>query len=246
MNDASRLPLGSGHGWIEADAYLFDIDGTLLNTRDGVHFYAFQNALQAVFGIRPSLEGVPVHGNTDMGILRAILQRAGISDSDVGARLPLAIQYMCDEVCANASSIRVEVCPSIPELLAHLEAAGKLLGITSGNLEAIGWAKLKAAGLRHFFTFGCYSHPAESRQEIFRHGSAEVRRLLGEDASVCVIGDTPSDIRAAQLVGIPIIAVATGIFPQHDLARLKPDACISCCTELLPSLTPASGRDATK
>ena len=225
--------------WIDADAYLFDIDGTLLNTRDGVHYYAFQHALKAVFGITPRVDGIPVHGNTDIGILRAILRREGLSDRDIEARLPLVIQQMCDEVCANASGIRVEVCPSIPELLGSLHAAGKLLGIVSGNLEPIGWAKIQAARLREFFAFGCFSHPNELRQEIFRHGVAEVRRRLTDAASVCVVGDTPSDIQAAQAVGIPIIAVATGIFRQDDLLRLNPDTCVRCCTELLGAAAPA-------
>ena len=32
--------------WDAADAYLFDIDGTLLNSRDGVHYNAFHNAVR--------------------------------------------------------------------------------------------------------------------------------------------------------------------------------------------------------
>ena len=31
--------------WIEADAYVFDIDGTLLNTRDLVHWNALNRAM---------------------------------------------------------------------------------------------------------------------------------------------------------------------------------------------------------
>jgi phosphoglycolate phosphatase len=232
--------------WIDSDAYLFDIDGTLLNTRDGVHYHAFQHALKAVFGITPRIEGIPVHGNTDMGILRALLRREGLPDADVEAGLPRVIQQMCDEVCANASGIRVDICPSIPDLLGSLHAAGKLLGIVSGNLEPIGWAKIQAAGLRHFFSFGCFSDPAESRQEIFRHGIAEARRRLGTAASVCVVGDTPSDIRAAQAVGIPIIAVATGIFPHSDLLCLSPDTCVRCCTELLETAALRCGTAETR
>ena len=53
--------------WATADAYLFDIDGTLLNTRDGVHYYAFRNALRQLFNVDGTIDGVPVHGNTDPG-----------------------------------------------------------------------------------------------------------------------------------------------------------------------------------
>lgn len=219
--------------WDSADGYLFDIDGTLLNSRDGVHYHAFHHAVRDVFGVNSSIDGVPVHGNTDIGILRAVLQRGGISEDVIAERLPLALQHMCEEVRQNAAEIRVELCPSIADLLRRLHAAGKLLGIVTGNLEAIGWAKVSAAGLREYFSFGSFSDRHEKRADIFRHGIAEARRRLGPAARVYVVGDTPRDIEAAREVGIPVIAVATGIFTRDDLLAHQPDVCVSCCTDLL-------------
>lgn len=219
--------------WATADAYLFDIDGTLLNTRDGVHYFAFRNALRLFFDIDGTIDGVPVHGNTDLGILRAVLQREGIASDRFEAQLPALIRQMCDEVQRNAADIRVELCPSIPQLLARLHGAGKLLGIVSGNLETIGWAKIEAAGLSRYFSFGSFSDRRELREQIFQHGIEEARRILGSEAAVMVIGDTPSDISAARKVGIPIVSVATGIFPVEELSKLGPDHCVACCTELL-------------
>ncbi len=218
---------------LQADAFLFDIDGTLLNTRDGVHYFAFRNAVQAIFGVEGTIDGVPVHGNTDLGILRAVMQRQGIADAEFERKLPALIRHMCDEVQRNRAGIRVELCPSIAGLLAQLHRAGKLLGIVSGNLEPIGWAKIEAAGLRPYFAFGSFSDQNEQREAIFRHGIAEARRRLHSDASVVIVGDTPSDILAARQVGVPVIAVATGIFTYDELAELKPDLCVTCCTELL-------------
>ena len=223
----------SAFAWDSADAYLFDIDGTLLNTRDGVHYYAFRHAMRDVFGVDANIDGVPVHGNTDIGILRAVLLRGGISEAAIAQRLPEALRHMCDEVRQNAGDIRVELCPSVRDLLERLHAAGKLLGIVSGNLEPIGWAKLSAAGLREYFSFGSFSDRHELRADIFRHGVAEARQRLGEKARVFVVGDTPRDIEAARAVGLPVIAVATGTFPREELAALQPDVCVGCCTELL-------------
>jgi phosphoglycolate phosphatase-like HAD superfamily hydrolase len=219
--------------WSEADAYLFDIDGTLLNTRDGIHYCAFRNALRTLFGIEGSIDGVPVHGNTDLGILRAVLARAGVAGEEFERRLPELTHHMCDEVRRNAADIRVELCPSIGELLEWLQQRGKLMGVVSGNLEAIGWAKLEAAGLRRYFAFGSFSDRREQREAIFSHGIAAARRHLGSQATVCIFGDTPSDIAAARAVGAPIIAVATGIFAPDQLSPLGPTMCVGCCTELL-------------
>jgi phosphoglycolate phosphatase len=77
----------SGFVWDAADAYLFDIDGTLLNSRDAVHFTAFQHAIRNVLGIEAGIVGVPVHGNTDIGIVRAVLRREGLEDAVVNAHL---------------------------------------------------------------------------------------------------------------------------------------------------------------
>ncbi len=222
--------------YLSCDAYLFDIDGTLMNVRDGTHYHAFHNAVRNVFGVDSHIDGVPVQGNTDIGILRAVLRRAGLTDAEFESRLPLAVDHMCRDVNGNAAAIRPELCPSILELLQALTAAGKILGVVSGNLERIGWLKLQAAGIRDYFSFGCFSDRAELRSEIFRNGLEEVRSRLGDAASVCIVGDTPSDILAAQENSLHVIAVATGTFSADDLGQLSPDACLTCCTELLALL----------
>ncbi len=219
--------------WSEADSFLFDIDGTLLNSRDGVHYWAFHNAMRRHFPVSSKIDGVPVHGNTDIGIIRAVLAREGVPEEQVTERLPLIVEQMCSEVEEKRSGLDPELCPSVLELVRSLHDSGKLLGVVSGNLERIGWLKLEAAGLRRYFSFGCFSDRYEKRADIFRAGIAEARRRLGSQATVHVVGDTPADIEAARQVGVPIIALATGIFPQDELARYGPDACFPCCTELL-------------
>ena len=225
-----------GFQWHAADAYLFDIDGTLLNTRDAVHYFAFTNAVKNIFGLEEKdakIDGLPVHGNTDVGILRAVLRRAGIADTEIDARMPRLIEQMCAEVQRNHQQIRPELCPSIQELVSGLYGQSKLLGAASGNLETIGWLKLEKAGIRHLFSFGAFSYPLEFRRDIFGQGIREARQRLGEHAQVYVVGDTPSDIEAARAVNVPVVAVATGIYSFDDLCALEPDACFGCGTDML-------------
>ena len=219
--------------WDAADAYLFDIDGTLLNSHDGVHYNAFQNAVKHFFGVPPNFDRVPLHGNTDPGIIRAVLRQSGIDEADIDAKLAPMMRAMCVEVEQNAAGMRPEVCPSIEDLIQRLQSAGKLLAVASGNLEPIAWKKLEASGLRRFFAFGSFSDQRELRSDIIRWGVEQARRRLSPDATVYVVGDTPADIVAARTVGVPVIAVATGIFSLEQLNGHAPDLCISCCTELL-------------
>jgi phosphoglycolate phosphatase-like HAD superfamily hydrolase len=57
-------------------------------------------------------------------------------------------------------------------------------------------------------------------------GAAE-QLSLQSGVQPVIIGDTPLDIIAAQASGIPVIAVATGIYSVDDLAQHKPHAVIA-------------------
>jgi len=223
----------NGFHWRAADAYLFDIDGTLLNSRDAVHYHAFNNAVREVFGFEVVIDGVPVHGNTDAGILRAIAERQGVPSDEFARKLPIALRQMCAEVERNREQMHPEICPSVIDLLDLLRAEGKLLGIVTGNLETIGWTKLARCGLREYFSFGAFSDGQPDRPAIVRAGVEEARRRLGPAAPVYIVGDTPSDVIAAREVGVPVIALASGIFAPEQLAEHGPDLCLACCTDLL-------------
>lgn len=222
-----------GFRWDSADAYLFDIDGTLLNSRDAVHYFAFRNAIQAELGLEASIDNVPVHGNTDPGILRAALRQQGLAEAEITSRLPKIIERICAEVERNRADLRPEICPSIRELIFQLRQAGKLLGVASGNLAPVGRLKLEAAGLASEFSFWAFSYPKELRSEIFEDGIQQARKLADPEAEVCIVGDTPSDIQAARQTGAPVIALATGVFNFEQLLACGPDACFACAADLL-------------
>jgi phosphoglycolate phosphatase len=220
--------------WIDADAYLFDIDGTLLNAYGGAHYNAFHSALKNSFNLDCKIDGVQLHGNTDIGILRAVLAREGLNNGELEAKLSETLEHMCDEVEKNRGQLSAIVCPGIPKLIEALRVQEKLLGVASGNLERIGWLKVEAGNLRKYFSFGAFADHHEKREDIFRNGVAEVKRRLGASATVCIVGDTPFDINAARAAGIPVIAVATGIYTLEQLTEHAPDICVACCTDLLP------------
>jgi phosphoglycolate phosphatase len=218
---------------ITADAYIFDIDGTLLVTRDLVHWNGLHQAMLEAYGVDTTIEGLSYHGKTDIGILRMALERCGVSGAEFEEKLPIALATVCREVAANCAGLQPEVCPCIPDLLTKLRQNNKLLGVASGNLEIVGWHKISAAGLREFFSFGCFGDNCETRADIFARAVLEARKRLGEHASVCFVGDTPDDIRAARQVDAQIISVSTGVHQFAELAALQPDSCYHSCGELV-------------
>ena len=198
--------------WDGFDAYLFDIDGTLLNCQDAVHYFAFCHALSDAAGRPLNLDGVVTHGNTDEGILRDAFRLAGVEESRWRAQMVNIRQQVGSEVERNRSQLRIEVLPGVERVLAHLQGRGAVLSTATGNLARVGEVKLNACGLRRFFSHGGWSDGCETRSDVFQKALAGVRASLSADASVCVVGDTPADVQAAQANGLEVIVVATGIF----------------------------------
>lgn len=225
----------SARVWDAYDAYLFDIDGTLLNCRDAVHYYAFLATLKLLSGRMLDLSDVVAHGNTDIGILRDALTRAGIAEDAWRPRIAEARDSMCAYADQHRDEFSLAVQPGTRRLLKHLRRRGAVLAIATGNLETIGRLKLGGCGLLHYFQFGAFSDNFERREDVFRHALSGLHAQLGSDAAVCAVGDTPSDIQAARACGIDVIAVATG---AHSLERLYaegPNLCLSSFLQLRAS-----------
>ena len=219
--------------WDAYDAYLFDIDGTLVNAADAVHYFAFCEALTILAGRPVNLDGVTAHGNVDNGILRDALALARVPESQWRPRLFEIQQGMCTFVTRHKADLRLEVLPRVPQVLAHLRVKGAILGVATGNLKGIGELKLASAGLLHHFQFGGYSDAYEHRQDVIQAAVREVRRLVKADARICVIGDTPADVRAAQMNHLDVIAVATGIYSLDALRAENPTHAVSTLADLL-------------
>ena len=230
VNSLTKAP--NSH-WMSYDAYLFDIDGTILRSRDRVHYNAMNRAMLEVYGKDTTIASVRYHGMTDLGILRASLALVGIGVEEFERELPRALEWIRQDVAKNVAHLNPLVFEGIPETIERLDRSGRLLGVASGNLESVGWHKVQATGLRHYFRFGVFSDAHEQRAQVFARGVEEATQRLGSDATVCFVGDTPEDVLAARKVGGHIISVCTGVYKREDLEPLAPDACIQSCSELL-------------
>ena len=211
--------------WDSFDAYLFDIDGTLIECTDATHYFAFCETLKTLSGRDVNLDGVVAHGNTDVGILRDALKLANVPE-EWRHRLPEALASMGSFVEARKAELCATVLPHVRDVLEHLRRRGAKLGVATGNLEQIGKLKLQHAGLLDYFDFAGWSDEYEYRADVFRAAVKKARDLYGHEATLCVLGDTPTDITAAHDVGLPVIAVATGIFSVERLIEEKPELCI--------------------
>jgi len=228
-----RITMRPGFAWDAQAAYLFDIDGTLLRSRDRIHVNSFATSFKRVTGFELSFAGVQLAGNTDTAILRQAAEQAGIPASVIEESTEAVLEAMRLAVEEQRGQMDLIRMPAVEEVLTYLAGKGAYLGVASGNLEAIGWIKIEQVGLREWFKFGGFSDHFTDRGELIAQAAAKAREMAGADSSVCVVGDTPRDIEAARANSLPVIAVATGHFSYEDLCKLEPDMCATSLAALL-------------
>ena len=236
----ARVYVEEGFAWDEQRAYLFDIDGTLLRHRDRIHVDAFFKGVRDVMGRDLVLDGVVLSGNTDPGILRDAFALARVEDSVWRPHRENVLQAMREHVAERRAEMLWSIMPGVEAVLGHLERKGALLGVATGNLEEIGWIKIENAGLRKWFRFGGFCDRFEARADMIAHAAEQARAILASkdggdraEATMCVIGDTPRDIEAARVHGLPTIAVATGRYDFDQLMEHRPAVCTTTLEALL-------------
>ena len=229
----ARVAIEPGFAWDEQDAYLFDIDGTLLRSRDRIHVDSFASSVQRVTGFEITLGGILLHGSTDTMILREACHQAGVPAEVLEARIEAILEAMRNTVAERRHEMNVMRMPGVEQTLDHLARRGALLGIATGNLEMIGWIKVEQAGLREWFRFGGFSDHFSIRAEVIGQAAEKAREMAGKGASICVVGDTPRDIEAARANFLSVIAVATGKYSYDELLQHQPEVCASSLADLL-------------
>jgi phosphoglycolate phosphatase-like HAD superfamily hydrolase len=229
----ARTHIEPGFAWDGQDAYLFDIDGTLLRSRDRIHVNSVASSVQRVTGFEVTLAGISIQGSTDTAILREACRQAGIPADILEPQIEAILEAMCQTVARQRHELELVLMPGVEDALAHLARRGALLGVATGNLETIGWIKIEEAGLREWFRFGGFSDHFPIRAELVANAACKARDLAGPEARVCVVGDTPRDIEAARANSLPVIAVATGHSSFDDLLAHRPEVCASSLADLL-------------
>ena len=199
---------------------LWDIDGTLIThappSRD-----RHAHAVSTVLG-RP-VAAIPAGmGKTD----RQILVELFADDIPSDAQIEQAF-----EVIDRLTAEDMQITPSraidgTREVLVQLMDAGVMHSVLTGNSPRRARLKLDAAGLAGHIDFdsGFYGHIHSTRVELV--ADAAERLSVQSGVSPVIIGDTPLDILAAHASGIPVIAVATGVYSVDELREHHPHAVV--------------------
>jgi len=204
--------------------YLFDIDGTLVDT-GGAGIAALQEAAMKVFGAEgPELD---LAGATDLGISAYIHSHFGAETSDGGHQLFFQVYQERLDWNLKHGGFGGRVIPGAPEMLAALaERPGTTLGLLTGNIASGAASKMRHFGLDEYFAFGAYGCDDADRNLLGPIALERAATHAGRSftaGETWIIGDTPKDIACAHAFGARCLAVATGRFSAEELTAAGAD-----------------------
>lgn len=194
---------------METKAILFDLDGTLTDSGEGIINCA-QLALEHF--------GLPIPTREEMRVFVG----PPLHDTFVKFGVPAD---RTDEAIAVYRSRYIPIgkfenrpYPGIPELLETLVSLGHRLYIATSKPETMSVEILEYFGLAKFFTRICGASFDKSRSSK----DAVIAYLLeetGEKDHMIMVGDTKFDILGAKVHGIPAIGVAWGYGEVQDMVE---------------------------
>lgn len=204
---------------------LFDVDGTLVHssTLINIHDEAFDYALHTVYNLPDAtVKNQSLSGKIDSQILIEISQIYGASEKEAKEKVQDAMTATLDYFMKHAVKHHYEVIPEVESLLKDLKSLGIPLGLLTGNIEEIGWEKMRLVGLYDYFTFGAFGSLAFKRVDLIPIAKERLEKMLNIKIplqNLVIIGDTPLDIACARAGQIPVIAVSTGKYKSHELSE---------------------------
>lgn len=201
-----------------ADAIIFDVDGTLIDSVD-FHARAWQETF-AKYGINVTFEEVRAQIGKGADQLmpvfvpEEILERAGDEMREARSK-HFTETYLS----------RVRAFPRVRDLFLRLKEDGKRVVLASSGSEDEVEKYKKIAGIADLIESGTSSDDAERSKphpDIFQ---AALAKLGNPDTStVVVVGDTPYDAEAAGKAGLRTVGVLCGGFPA---ATLRAAGCVT-------------------
>ncbi|WP_339112180.1 HAD hydrolase-like protein [Thioclava sp. GXIMD2076] len=214
------------------ETVVFDLDGTLADT--SADLLAAANACFAERGLEARLDPeadalIAFHGGRAM--LREGFERAGIADieaaieEDFEALLGHYDQHIC---------VHTQLYPRARAAIEALRAAGYKTAICTNKPEALAVKLVAELGIAPLFDALIGADTLPTRKPDPAPYIASVVQAGGDVGRSILIGDTVTDRKTAEAVGVPCVLVTFG--PEgEEILRLKPEASMASYA-ILPNL----------
>ena len=190
---------------------LFDLDGTLINSQEGIT-KGVQYALKEYLGIyEPDLESLLCFIGPPLALM--FDQKYHIPAEKIE---PTVAKYR--EYYDSTGMYECELYPGVKEVLERLKQKGYTIGLASSKPERNCVLMLENKGVAKYFDYivGASIGP-ERREKILVLEEAFRRMGVTDRSEVVLIGDTKYDAVGAKKAGIDCIGVTYGFGTREEL-----------------------------
>jgi HAD superfamily hydrolase (TIGR01549 family) len=215
----------------DADAIIFDVDGTLVDSVD-LHAKAWQRAF-AEFGHNIAFEAI----RSQIGKGGDQLMPEFLTPPEL-ERAGQAIEKRGQDIFKRDYMHRVRGFPKVPDLFRFLVSAGKKLALGSSAKKEDLAAYKRVAGIEDIAMLDLSSDDADRSKphpDIF---IAAMKQLGLRAGRVAVVGDSPFDIQAAHKAGMTATALLCGGFSEASLTAAGAAEIYRDPAQLLAALSP--------
>jgi phosphoglycolate phosphatase len=208
---------------LTARAVLFDLDGTIADTRDDIAF-SLNYALARLKRAPRTLDEVTRFIGDGVNEL---LRRALGPVDDAAHREAVALfKEHYEKHCFD----RTRLFPGVLDIFRHY--SGKALGVVTNKPEAPTWEILRVLGAADFIKVAVGGDRVKALKPAPDSLLEAARRLGVTPGEAVIVGDSPMDVEAGRRAGMGAIAVTYGYRPRAELEAAKPDFLIDRLDEL--------------
>lgn len=217
-------------------AVLFDLDGTLLNTSEGV-----------IASVRHTIETLHYNELNEEQLLSFIGPPVKLKMKE--------IYHLTDEDAAHAMDVfrshyggddllKASVYEGLPELLSYLRSQNIKIGVATYKREDMAKRVLEHCGIASYFDAICGSDVAGNltKADVVRNCMHALN--ADEPDKAVMIGDSDNDAIGAKAIGLSFVGVTYGFGfkSPEDVAAFENCGCAATVPELQEILTPMLAR----
>jgi phosphoglycolate phosphatase len=196
---------------VSKPAYVFDLDGTLVDTAPDL--LAATNAVLASAG-RSAVDGSTLRHMVGFGARSLIRQAfaatgAPVNEDELAALFDVFIEHYRANIAVGSQPFA-----NVPETLARLKESGAHLGVLTNKPHELANLLLPALKLDGYFgaVLGAGARPYTKPDPRLFHDTLSDLGAVGSPA--VMIGDSVTDVATARAANVPVILVSYGYTPE--------------------------------
>jgi phosphoglycolate phosphatase len=198
-------------------AVLFDLDGTLIDSR--LDIAAAANAARAHYGL-PALPLETVIGYIGRGVDH--LLRCSLGDLATPERMREGLEVIMGHYAHHLID-HTTVYPGVREFLDHLQGRGIVMGVVSNKPHSLTLRVLKELRMDGYFGAALGADATVNRKPHPEPLLTALKTLGAEPENSVMIGDSAVDAQAGRAAGMAVGLVAHGFTHRSELENIGAD-----------------------